>query len=164
MQRCFFFFFSQHSAGTALAELREIRGEKIQKIVEFFALVLMCPWCVNECKSKYVYFFSSENITCCNFTKWQWSGIKQMILHTVYHFWPSKLPYVLFKRFQHFHFNPEKLGAFPFFHCSKAEPPAVPFGHVWYHIPPGALHAVCTKAPSWPGCGFPVKHHQGISA
>lgn len=31
-------------------------------------------------------FFSPESIACCNFTKWQWSGIEQMILHTVYHF------------------------------------------------------------------------------
>lgn len=32
------------------------------------------------------FFFPRESIACCNSTKWQWSGIEQMILHTVYHF------------------------------------------------------------------------------
>lgn len=78
--------------------------------------------------------------------------------------WPSKLPYVLFKRFRHFHFNPYKLCVVPSFLCIRTEPPVVPFGEFRCHIPPGALRVVCGGAASWPGCGVPVKQHQGISA
>lgn len=132
----FFFFFTQCSVGTALAELREIRGEKIQKIVEFFALILMCPWCVNECKSKCVYFFffswKYRMLQFCKMTvEWKRADDIAYSISFPLFLWPSKLPYVLFKSFQHFHFNPHKLGAFLFLPLHQNSTPCRPIWPVF---------------------------------
>ena len=166
MQRCFFFF-TQRSVGTALAELREIRGEKIQKIVEFFALILMCPWCVNECKSKYVYFFFfSWKYRMLQFYKMtvEWNRADDIAYSISFplFLWPSKLPYVLFKRFNTFTLIHTNLVYFCPSSCIRTEPPVVPFGQFWFHLV--LCMSFCGEAASWPGCGVPVKLRPGIWA
>lgn len=160
MQRCF--FFSQCSIGTVLAKLSEIRGEKKVEdcwiLCPYFNVPLMCEWM----QIKICQLFSPECIACCSSTKWQWSGIEQMmILHTVYHFGyfpgPLNCPMFYLKASNTFTLIHRNLVHFSPFLCLRTKALVVLFSQFWCHIPPGALHAVRNEAVSWPGCGVPVK-------
>lgn len=112
-----------------LAKLREIRGEKIQKIVEFFALILICPWCVNECKSKYVYFFllkASHVAILQNDSGVEWSRwyCIQYIISIIAFSGPLNCPMFYLKVAYTFPLIHKNL---VYFHvCRRTEPPVVP--------------------------------------
>ena len=166
MQRCFFSpALRWHGACRAEGDKRGENSEDCWILCPYFNVPLMCEWMqIKICRL----FFFSWKYCMLQFYKMtvEWNRADDIAYSISFplFFWPSKLPYVLFKRFWHFHFNPYKLCVVPSFLCITTEPPVVPFGEFRWHIPPGALRVVCGGAASWPGFGVPVKQLQGISA
>lgn len=137
MQRCFFFFFFPalrwHSACRAKGDKRGENSEDCWILCPCFNVPLMCEWM----QIKICLLFFSWKHHMLQFYKMtvEWNRADDIAysISFLLFLWPSKSPYVLFKRFQHFHFNPDKLGAFSLLSLLKSWIPCCP---IWPGLVP----------------------------
>lgn len=137
MQRCLFFLFFYtvlrwHSACRAEGDKRGENSEDCWILCPYFNVPLMCERM--QIKMCLLFFFSWKYrmLQFCKMTvEWKRADDIAYSISFPLFLWPSKLPYVLFKSFQHFHFNPHKLGAFLFLPLHQNSTPCRPIWPVF---------------------------------